>query len=139
MIDTRKIIEINPLNNEQGVKDTLRKYIKEGSTGIYSEVTDSDYHTIQLYIISLFSNDPRYKFIKCTKRAREMLTESELHTQLSLYHTKESLHSGINECYYTLKDKIFFPNFREHIRLIINNCEKCHAIKYDRNPIKPKF
>lgn len=139
MIDTRKIIEINPLDNEQNVKNTLLKYIKKGTIGIYSEVSDSDYHKIQLCIISLFSNDPRYKFIKCTKRAREIVTESELHTQLSIYHTKESLHSGINECYYTLKEKIYFPNFREHIRLIINNCEKCHAIKYDRKPIKPKF
>lgn len=73
------------------------------------------------------------------KKAREISTEKELHKQISKYHTNESLHSGINECYYSLKDKIFFPKIREHITFIINNCDKCRNIKHDRKPIKPKL
>ncbi len=49
------------------------------------------------------------------------------------------MHSGINETYNTLKDKIYYPKFKEHIQLIINNCEKCQRVKYDRKPIRPKF
>lgn len=138
-IHNKRIIEINPLDNENFIKDILKRCIKQGYTGIYSEVSDTDYHKIQLIIISMFSGDSRTKFIRSSKRAKDILTEEELHRQLSLYHTKESMHSGINECYHNLKDKVYFPKLREHIQLIINNCEKCQQIKYDRRPIKPKF
>ena len=38
-----------------------------------------------------------------------------------------------------MKQKIYYPKLQTHIQLIINNCEKCQAIKYDRNPIKQEF
>lgn len=138
-LHNRRIIEINPLESENVIKDILKRYIKPGYTGIYSEVTDTDYNKVQLIIIGLFSGDSKIKIIRSANRAKEITSEEELHKQLSLYHTKESMHSGINECYQNLKDKIYYPKLRQHIQLIINNCEKCQQIKYDRKPIKPKF
>lgn len=133
----RRIIKINPLNEEINIADILKRYIKSGHIGIYSEVEDRDYNKVQQIIIRLFSGDKRIKFIRTTKRAQEIENEQQCHKQISLYHTRESLHSGINETYNTLKNKIYYPKLQEHIQLIINNCEKCQEIKYDRNPIKP--
>lgn len=133
----RRIIYINPQNNEEIIVDILKRFIKSGYIGIYSEVADGDYNKIQQIIIRLFSGDKRVKFIRATKRAQEIENEQQCHKQISLYHTRESLHSGINETYKTLKDKIYYPKLQEHIQLIINNCEKCQEIKYDRKPIKP--
>lgn len=133
----RRIIEINPLNEKHEIKELLVKYVKPGKNGIYSYVEDKDYNKVQQLIIQLFSNEKKIKFMKTTKRAQEIETEEECHKQISLYHTIESLHSGINETYQALKDKIYFPKLQQHIQLIINNCDKCQEIKYDRNPIKP--
>lgn len=137
IVHGRKIIEINPQDNNESIKDILRKYVKVGHVGIYSEVTDKDYNKVQQCILELFSGDRRIKFMKATIRAQEIENEEECHKQISLYHTKESLHSGISETYKTLKNKIYYPKLQEHIQLIINNCGKCQEIKYDRNPIKP--
>lgn len=137
--DSRSIIEINPLDNQDKIISLLKQHIKSGKTGIYSKVSDTDYNKIQQQIIALFSHSRNYKFVRCSKQAKEIESERELHKQISLYHTKESMHSGINECYYNIKDKIYFPKLREHIILIINNCQKCRGIKYDRKPIKQKF
>lgn len=133
----RRIIEINPQNDENKIKNILMKYVKPGQNGIYSYVEERDYNKIQQLIIQLFSDNKKIKFMKLTKRVQEIETEQECHKQISLYHTIESLHSGINETYQVLKDKIYFPKLQEHIQLIISNCGKCQEIKYDRNPIKP--
>lgn len=138
-IHGRRIIQINPASDQEIIKNVLKRYISSGRIGIYAEVDDRDYNKVQQCIIELFSGDNTIKFIKATRRAQEIDNEAECHKQISLYHTKESLHSGINETYKTLKEKIFFPKLVKHIQLIINNCSKCQAIKYDRNPIKPKF
>lgn len=63
-------------------------------------------------------------------------TEEEF--RISLYHNKQSMHSGINETF-NLLIQIFFPKLKQHIQLIISNCEKCLTTKYERKPIKPKF
>ena len=139
ILHERRIIYLNPLEGVDKIKDVLIRVTKKGTTGIYSEVEDHDYNKVQQVIIQLFSMNNKIKFIKCTKRAAEIKTEEEIHKQISLYHTKESMHSGINETYYTLKEKIFFPKLHEQIQIVINNCKNCREIKYDRNPIKPKY
>lgn len=139
ILHERRIIYLNPLEGVDKIKDVLIRFIKKGKTGIYSEVEDHDYNKVQQVIVELFSMNEKVKFIKCTDRASEVETEEEIHKQISLYHTKESMHSGINETYYTLKNKFFFPKLQQQIQLVINNCKKCQEIKYDRKPIKPKY
>ena len=90
-------------------------------------------------MISMFSHDNNFKFVKCTKRATEIEKEENLYKQILLYHSNESMYSGINETYNTLKVKIYCPKFKDHIQLIINNCEKCQRVKYDRKPIRLMF
>lgn len=90
-LHNRRIIEINPLENENLIKDVLRQNIRQGYIGIYSDVSDTDYHKVQLLLISMFSGNTKIKFIRSSKRAKEIISEEELHKQLSLYHTKESV------------------------------------------------
>ncbi len=137
--NSRKIIEINPADDPLEIEQKLFNNIKKGTIGIFSEVPDTVYYKVQCIIIDIFKDTPNIKFLKCTKRAIEIENEEQLHKQISLYHTKESFHSGMNETFYSLKDKIYFPKLKEHINLIISNCRKCREIKYDRNPIKPNF
>ena len=49
------------------------------------------------------------------------------------------LDSGITETYNQIKNKIYYPKLVELIRLVINQCEICQEVKYDRRPIKLKF
>lgn len=65
---------------------------------------------IQNVLISIFVCDNELQSIKCTKRATEIIRE-KLHREISLYHNDESMHSGMNETYNTLKEKLFYPKF----------------------------
>ena len=127
------------MDEEEENKETSKKFIKgTGIVKIFSEVSEADYHKIQKLMIERFAQDRR-QFVKCTKRASEIEEEEELHKQISLYHTKDYMHSGINKTYNTLNDKIYYAKVKEEIKLIINNCQKCQQIKYDIKPVKLKF
>lgn len=121
------------------ISDIVKKYIRNGKTAIYSDIEDSSYNVVQQKLIELFSNNRKIKFIKCSFLAKDLNSEEEAIRQLSLYHTKESGHSGIVANYEGVKRKIFYPQLKLLIYKIINNCEICSGAKYDRNPIKQKF
>ena len=115
------------------------KYIRKGKIGIFSELPDHSYNEVQKKLISMYSNDQQIKFTKCTMRARDMETEVETVKQISLYHIRESLHSGIHETCNQVRKKIYYPKLMELIQIVINQCEICKEVKYSRNPIKAKF
>lgn len=121
------------------MSDIFRKCITKGKVGIFSEISERKYNTVQEKLIEMYSNDKQIEFIKCTIRAQDIETEVEAVKQISLYHVRESMHSGIQETYNQLKNKIYYPKLLELIQIVINQCETCQEIKYDRRPIKPKF
>ena len=84
----------------------------------------------------MYSNNNPFEFIKCTMRALDIETEVK---QISFYHTRGSIHSGINETYNNIKTTIYFPKLRELTQLATNQCDLCQQVKYDRHPIKNKF
>lgn len=63
----------------------------------------------------MYSNDKQIEFIKCTSRAFDIETEVEAVKQISLYHVRESMHSGINETYNQIKYKIYYPDLMKLI------------------------
>ena len=144
-----KVQEIKHLHNKRIIfiaesdfhemGEIFRKYITKGKIGIFSEVSERSYNTVQEKLIEMYSNEKQVEFIKCTIRAQDIETEVEAVKQISLYHVKESMHSGIQETYNQIKNKIYYPRLMELIQLVINQCEVCQEIKYDRNPIKLKF
>lgn len=119
--------------------EIFRKYINKGKIGIFSELSEHSYNMVQEKLIEMFSNDKQIEFIKCTMRAQDIETEVEAVKQISLYHIRESMHSGIIETYNQIKYKIYYPKLMELIQIVINQCEICQEVKYDRRPIKPKF
>lgn len=119
--------------------EIFRKYIAKGKIGIFSELSEHNYNIVQEKLIEMFSNDKQINFTKCTIRAQDIETEVEAVKQISLYHIRESMHSGIIETYNQIKHKIYYPKLMELIQLVINQCEICREVKYDRNPIKLKF
>lgn len=73
------------------------------------------------------------------RRVRDLRTEDEARKQISIYHIRESQHSGIIESYNTLKQQIYYPELTRVITQIINNCDICQEAKYERKPIQEKF
>ena len=54
----------------------------------------------------MYLNDKQITFFKCMKRAQDIETEAEAFKQISFYHVKESMHSGILETYNQIRNKI---------------------------------
>lgn len=119
--------------------EIFKKYIRKGKVGIYSELSEHSYNVVQEKLIDMYSNDNQIEFIKCTLRAVDIETEVEAVKQISLYHVRESMHSGINETYNKIKYKIYYPDLMKLIQIVINQCDICKEVKYDRKPIKAKF
>lgn len=138
VIHKKRIIYIAEYDFEM-LEDILKRYIRKGITGIYSEISDHKYNFVQEKLREMFSNDKTIKFIRCSFRAQDLRTEVEAVKQISLYHVRESLHSGIQETFAAIKNKIYYPKLLELINIVINQCEVCQEVKYDRKPIKPKF
>lgn len=140
MLYGKRILYVRPSDPIEIIIEQL-KDLNKGTVGIYSEVRDTDYtsNKIQQEIINLYSGNIAMKFFKFTRRVRDMRTEEEARKQVSLYHIKESQHSGIIETYNTLKQQIYFPKLTRMITKIINNCETCQKAKYERKPITDKF
>lgn len=124
---------------KHNLADILRRYIKPGKTGIFTELSDHEFNILQRRLIELFDNDPTIKFVRCSFHAKDMSNEDETYKQIHRYHKNETGHTGINENYEGLKKLIYFPNLKALIQKYINNCDTCNRVKYDRNPIKPKF
>ena len=57
------------MDEEEENKETLKKCIKgSGIVGIFSEVSEADYHKIQKLLIEMFAQDRSLKFVKFTKK-----------------------------------------------------------------------
>lgn len=110
MLYGKRILYVRPSDPIEIIIEQL-KDLNKGTVGIYSEVRDTDYtsNKIQQEIINLYSGNIAMKFFKLTRRVRDMRAEEEARKQVSLYHIKESQHSGIIETYNTLKQQIYFP------------------------------
>lgn len=139
ILHNRRIIYIDMTREKDYWADVLRRFIKPGLIGIYTELSYHEFNKIQQLLIELFGHDKQVKFIKATLRAREIKTLEEAHKQISLYHTQESAHSGIIETYHSLKNEIYYPHLIKEITRIINNCKTCLETKYERKPIKLKY
>lgn len=85
----------------------FKRFITKGKIGIYSEISDHNYNKVQEKLIEMFSNDKQIQFTKCTLRAQDIETEVEAVKQISFYHVRESMHSGILETYNRMRKKKF--------------------------------
>ena len=132
-------IYINEDDINNNLADILRRYIKKGRIGIFTELNDNLYNIVQQKLIELYNNDRNIKIYRCSFHAKDIINENEQIKQVHNYHKYETGHTGINETYESLKKLIYFPSLKKIIEKYINNCDICNRSKYDRKPIKEKF
>lgn len=91
----------------------------------------------QVYAV-YFSNNPAFKLISCSSFLTEITNTQEQDKIISDYHTNNN-HRGIDETFLHLKREYFFPYMKNKISQLINQCETCLRLKYDRHPQKISF
>lgn len=126
------------LGNNEYLNNVLRRYIKKGKIGIYSELEDPEYNILQQKLLELFSNEQKIKFVKCTRLAIDLESEDEAFKLIEEIH-KNNNHRGIVENYKEIRNTHFYPKLKELVHKYINNCDVCNLSKYDRRPVKYKF
>lgn len=122
---------------ENDIKKIFKEYVPQRKlVALYTD--DITFRIIQKLYSKYFSNAKQYRIIRCTKFLKD-ITDSDKQEELIRNCHKDRNHRGITETYLYLKRNFYFPNMQSLINKTLNNCETCQALKYDRNPPKPKF
>lgn len=122
---------------EPTIIEIFKKFIPPNRlTAILS--SDETFRIIQEVYSKHFSHSSNFKLVRCMELLDEIAESDEQDTLIRNYHTKNN-HRGINETLAHLKRECYFPYMKSKITQVINNCEQCQTLKYDRNPQKPKF
>jgi len=69
---------------------------------------------------------------------REITDISEQREEIERYHTSGN-HRGIDETIWKMRRDIYFPFMKNRVTQVINACETCQTLKYDRQPQKVVF
>lgn len=92
----------------------------------------------KLYFSKHFSNRKIFKLVRCKELLHDLIDSDIQDKTIRAYHIKSN-HKGINETFQHLRRTYYFPHMKTKIRKIINNCEICQILKYERHPPKVKF
>lgn len=135
--DRHKILEaFLPTNNPELIKEFLKKYIRPKIK--YFIYFEEDEHRRQFsnIVIQLFKKD-MVQLYECTKRVVFVKEEHEQKAIVLKYHEGKTCHRGIKETLTRLRRSYCWDKMQETVTAIINACEACSKMKYDRKPIKP--
>jgi len=117
-----------------GITDILREILALSRIhAIFA--TDSIFKLIQEAYLKYFQN---YKIIRCKYLLTDVTTTLEQQSVVTDYHLKNN-HRGIEETLNHLKRTLYFPYMKQKITQIINQCDICQKLKYDRRPPKPIY
>lgn len=134
----QKILEVHmPLNKEHLVKDFFKEYV-DFKNKYFIHFEDISFRPIFSKVVTSLYKKGSVNLMECTERVVN-LTDSE-RDQVDIvrkYHEGKTCHRGINETYAQLKRNYWWNNMKETITAIINGCEMCKKMKYERKPIKP--
>ena len=133
----RILVKLSQSNLENDIVKFVKEYvtpkIKYGiyfSNDIYEQFT----HILNKHFS--FSEINLTKYTKAIVDVEEISDQTEI---IQKYHSGTTNHRGISETLEHLKRHYYWPNMKQSIQKIINNCEVCLICKYDRNPIKVKY
>lgn len=133
----QKVLEIFlPINNTELIKSFLKEYIKPKLKYFIYFESEEHRKEFSAVIISLFKQD-MINFYECTERVVYVENEKEQKAIILQFHTGKTSHRGIKETMVRLKRNYFWANMQETVSAVINACEACRKMKYDRKPIKP--
>lgn len=135
----QKIRELHlPLNRPDLIKQFLKEYIDPKSKYfIYFEDKDHRKQFAEA-TITLFKKDT-VKIMECTERVLYVENEDEQKDIITKYHQGKTCHRGQKETLTRIKRTYFWPNMDITIAAVINACDSCKAMKYDRKPLKPEL
>lgn len=135
--DKQKILEVFlPENNLDLVKQFLKEYARPKIK--YFIYFESDNHRRQFsnVFINLFAKGT-VDMTECTKRVVHIEDESMQKEIIIKYHEGKTVHRGIKETVKRIKRNFYWNKMNETVSAVINGCELCQRMKYDRKPIKP--
>lgn len=133
----QKILEVFlPTDNPDLIKQFLKEYIRPKIK--YFIYFEQEEHRKQFsnIIIKLFKKD-MVKLFECTERVVYIEDEGEQRAVVKKYHEGKTCHRGIKETLTRLRRNYFWENMDTTVSAIVNACESCRIMKYDRKPIKP--
>lgn len=133
----QKVLELFiPEHRIELIKKFLLEYIKnKGKYFIYfeTEALRKDFaHTI----INLFKSGT-VQFFECTERVIFVENEREQEAIIRQLHEGKTCHRGIKETMVRIRRNYYWDNMQETVSAILNKCEPCRKMKYDRKPIRP--
>lgn len=133
----QKILEVHmPINNEQLVNKFLKEYVDlKHKYYIYFEAPEFR-RTFSNVVTKLYKKGTQ-NLVECTERIVNVTDEEDMKELVKKYHEGKTCHRGINETLAKLKRAYWWSNMKETISAIINACEQCRKMKYERKPIKP--
>lgn len=133
----QKVLEVFlPTNNPELIKEFLKQYIKpKVKYFIYFE-EEEHRKLFSTLIIELFE-EGLVKLYECTERVVYVENEGEQKAVIIKYHEGKTCHRGIKETLVRIRRNYYWDKMLETVTAVVNGCEACRMMKYDRRPIKP--
>lgn len=132
-----KILEIFlPTNNDESIKQFLKEYIKPKSKYFLYFEDEQHRKDFSRVVIELFKRGS-VEFFECTQRVVYVDDENEQKAIILKYHEGPTCHRGIKETSVRIRRNYYWENMQTTVAAVINGCEACRKMKYDRKPLKP--
>lgn len=137
--DKQRILEVHlPFNRPDLVKQFLKEYIRPKIKHFIYFEHRAHREQFAEAAIALFRKDA-VKILECTERVVYIEDENEQRAIVKKYHQGKTCHRGIRETLLHLKRTYFWNNMQLTVASIINACDTCKLMKYDRKPFNPKL
>lgn len=135
----QKVLEVHlPVNNPDLVKKFLKEYIRPKVKYFFYFEDEKLRKEFSAATISLFKKGT-VRFYECTKRVIYIDEENEQRDVVIKYHEGKNSHRGIKETLVHLKRTFYWNNMENIVASVINACETCKKMKYERKPFKPEL
>lgn len=133
----QKILEVFlPINDDNLVKQFLKEYVKP-KTKYFIYFEDIKHRKVFNSVIIKLFKQGMVEFYECTERVIFVDDENEQKAIVLQHHEGKTCHRGIKETMVRIKRNYFWHNMQDMISAVINGCDACQRMKYDRKPIKP--
>lgn len=131
---------ISPEFNLESIAKTLKILLKPNKicAVLYTRTTDKIFNLIQKAYSQYFAHSNIYKLVKCKIFLTDLIGVDNQEKKIRTQH-ENSNHRGADEVTLKLKREFYFPNMNEKVKQIIQNCNVCKTLKYDRNPPKQAY
>lgn len=135
--EKQKVLEVFlPKDNPELVKEFLKEYIKPKLKYFIYFEENSHRRLFGNIIIQIFKKGV-INFHECTERVITIEDESEQKAVIIKHHEGKTCHRGIKETLVRIRRNYYWDRMQETVTAVINSCEACQKMKYDRKPIKP--